>query len=58
MHIDNLDGLNTIKSTLKIGSVTVDKDKNYCAFIEQNFSHIRDIMLILEKKKNSRRFTK
>ena len=49
MHIDNLEALNTIKSILQIGSVTVDKDKNYCSFVVQDFSHIRDIVLILGK---------
>jgi hypothetical protein len=44
MHIDNLEALNTIKSILKIGSVTVDKDKRYCSFVVQNFSDIRDVI--------------
>ena len=44
MHIDNLDALNTIKSILQIGSVTVNKDKNYCSFVVQDFSQIRDII--------------
>jgi hypothetical protein len=44
MHIDNLEALNTIKSTLKIGSVTVYKDKNYCSFVVQDFSDIKDIL--------------
>lgn len=44
MHIDNLEALNNIKSTLKIGSVTVDKDKNYCFFVVQYFSDIKDIL--------------
>lgn len=44
LHIDNLEALNTIKSILQIGSVTVDKDKNICSFVVQDFSHIRDIL--------------
>ena len=44
MHIDNLEALNTIKSTLQIGNVIVDKDKNYCSFVVQEFSHIKDIL--------------
>ena len=44
MHIDNLDALNTIKSILQIGNVTVNKDKNYCSFVVQDFSQIRDII--------------
>ena len=44
MHIDNLDALNTIISILQIGSVTVNKDKNYCSFVVQDFSQIRDII--------------
>ena len=44
MHIDNLDALNTIKSILQIGIVTVDKDKNYCSFVVQDFSQIKNIL--------------
>lgn len=44
MHIDNLEALNTIKSILKIGNVTVDKNKNYCFFVVQDFADIRDII--------------
>ena len=43
MHIDNLEALNTIKSILQIGNITVDKDKNYCSFVVQVLSHIKDI---------------
>ena len=43
MHIDNLEALNTIKTILQIGNVTVDKDKNYCSFVVQDFSQIKDI---------------
>ena len=44
MHIDNLEALNTIKTILQIGNVTVDKDKNYCSFVVQDFSQIKDII--------------
>lgn len=44
MHIDNLEALNIIKSILKIGSVTIDKDRRYCSFVVQNFSDIRDVI--------------
>ncbi len=44
MHIDNLEALNTIKSILKIGNVTVDKNKNYCFFVVQDVADIRDII--------------
>jgi len=44
MHIDNFEALNTIKSILNVGSVTMDKDINYCSFVVQNFSDIRDVI--------------
>jgi hypothetical protein len=44
MHIDNFEALNTIKSILNVGSVTMDKDRNYCSFVVQNFSDIRDVI--------------
>lgn len=44
MHIDNLEALNTINSKLKIGKVTVDKEKRYYSFVVQDFSDIRDVI--------------
>lgn len=37
MHIDNLEALNIIKSKLKLGNVTVEKNRNIC-YVVQNFS--------------------
>jgi LAGLIDADG endonuclease len=50
MHIDNLEALNTIKSILNVGSVTIDKDRNYCSFVVQDFSDIRDVICPIFEK--------
>jgi hypothetical protein len=44
MHIDNLEVLNTIKSTLNVGNVIVEKDRNSCSFVVQSFKEIRDVI--------------
>lgn len=44
MHIDNLEALNIIKSKLKVGNVTVEKDRNICSFVVQNFTEIKDVI--------------
>ena len=46
MHIDNLEAtgpplagraLNIIKSKLNIGKITIEKDRNRCSFVVQDF---------------------
>jgi len=44
MHIHDLKALNIIKSKLNIGNVTIEKDRNRCSFVVQNFIEIRDII--------------
>jgi hypothetical protein len=50
MHIDNLEALKTIKSKLNIGNVTTDKDRNYCYFVVQDFSDIRNVICPIFEK--------
>ncbi len=44
MHIDNLEALNTIKSILNVGNITVENNKNCCSFVVQDFTEIRDVI--------------
>lgn len=44
MHIDNLEALNLIKSILNEGSVVVEKNRNRCSFVVQDFAAIRDVI--------------
>ena len=44
MHIDNLEALNLIKSILNVGSVVVEKNRNRCSFVVQDFAAIRDVI--------------
>jgi hypothetical protein len=50
MHIDNLEALNTIKYILNVGNITIDKDRNYCSFVVQDFSDIRDVICPIFEK--------
>jgi hypothetical protein len=50
MHIDNLEALKTIKSKLNIGNVTTDKDRNYCYFVVQDFSDIKNVICPIFEK--------
>jgi len=45
MHIDNLEALNIIKSKLNVGNVTIEKSKNRCSFVVQDFTEIRVLFL-------------
>lgn len=44
MHIDTVDVLNLIKSKLGVGSVIIEKSRNRCSFIVQDFAAIRDVI--------------
>jgi len=44
MHIDNLEALNIIKSKLNVGNVTIEKSRNKCSFVVQNFTEIKDVI--------------
>ena len=42
-HIDNLEALNFIKSKLNVGNVTIEKSRNRCSFVVQDFTEIKDM---------------
>ena len=44
LHIDDVQTLNTIKSKLKIGRVTVESHRNRCAFIVEKHEDIKNII--------------
>ncbi len=44
MHIDSVGVLNLIKSKLGVGNVTIEKDRNRCSFVVQDFAGIRDVI--------------
>jgi len=44
LHIDDIETLNTIKSKLKIGRVTVESNRNRCAFIVEKHEDIKNII--------------
>lgn len=44
MHIDTIDVLYLIKSKLGVGNVTIEKDRNKCSFVVQDFAGIRDVI--------------
>ena len=46
LHIDDIEVLNTIKSKLNIGIITVEKSRNRCSFVVQNYKEIKDICTI------------
>jgi hypothetical protein len=45
MHIDSVGVLNLIKSKLGVGNVTIEKSKNRCSFVVQDFTEIRVLFL-------------
>ena len=44
LHVDDIETLNTIKSKLKIGRVTVESNRNRCAFIVEKHEDIKNII--------------
>lgn len=44
MHIDNLEALNLIKSKLNVGNVTIEKSRNRCSFVVQDFTEIKNVI--------------
>ena len=44
LHLDDIEVLNTIKSKLKIGRVSIEKSRNRCSFIVENFADIKNVI--------------
>jgi len=49
LHLDDIEVLNTIKSKLKIGRVSIEKSRNRCSFIVENFADIKNVICPLFK---------
>jgi len=48
-HIDDVEVLNTIKSNLNIGRVTLEVSRDRCSFIVENFSDIKNVICSIFK---------
>ena len=44
LHIDDVEVLNTIKSNLNVGTVTLESSRNRCSYIIQNYEEIINII--------------
>lgn len=44
LHIDDVEVLNTIKSNLKIGRVTLENKRNSCSFIVESYECIKNVI--------------
>ena len=44
LHIDDVEVLNTIKSNLNVGTVTLEKSRNRCSYIIQNYLDIKNVI--------------
>lgn len=44
MHIDDVEVLNTIKSNLNVGTVTLESSRNRCSYIIQNYEDIKNFI--------------
>jgi len=44
LHIDDVEVLNTIKSNLNVGTVTLENSRNRCSYIIQNYEEIKKII--------------
>lgn len=50
LHIDDVETLNTIKSKLNIGSVVIEKSRNRCSFVVQDFTEIKYVICAIFNK--------
>ena len=50
LHIDDLETLNTIKSKLNIGRVVIEKARNRCSFVVQDFKEIKNVICVIFNK--------
>ena len=44
LHIDDVEVLNTIKSNLNVGTVTLESSRNRCSYIIQNYEDIKNVI--------------
>ena len=44
LHIDDVEVLNTIKSNLNVGTVTLESSRNRCSYIIQDYEEIKNII--------------
>lgn len=44
LHIDDVEVLNTIKSNLNVGTVTLESNRNRCSYFIQNYEEIKNII--------------
>lgn len=44
LHIDDVEVLNTIKSNLNVGTVTLESSRNRCSYIIQNYEEIKNVI--------------
>ena len=44
LHIDDVEVLNTIKSNLNVGTVTLESSRNRCSYIIQDFFVIKSVI--------------
>jgi hypothetical protein len=50
LHIDDVETLNTIKSNLNIGNIVLEKDRNRCSFVVQDFTEIKLVICEIFKE--------
>jgi hypothetical protein len=50
LHIDDVETLSTIKSNINIGSVFLEKDRNRCSFVVQDFTEIKFVICEIFKE--------
>ena len=44
LHIDDIEVLNTIKSNLNVGTVTLERGRNRCSYVIQNYEDIKNVI--------------
>lgn len=44
LHIDDVEVLNTIKSNLNVGTVTLERGRNRCSYVIQNYEDIKNVI--------------
>jgi hypothetical protein len=44
LHIDDVEVLNTIKSNLNVGTVTLESSRNSCSYVIQNYEEIKNVI--------------
>jgi len=44
LHMDDVEVLNTIKSNLNVGTVTLESSRNSCSYVIQNYEEIKNVI--------------